>query len=297
MVEPARERGSAAAASPPRPSATPTARVGALSSTPVKALRIARHERVELERGGIRGDRRFYLVEERGWMVNGKHSGALNEGCAELEEGDAVDAGKSRREEPAGERLTLRFPDGSTVSQEIELGETLHTRFSSRPREARLVLGPFAAALSEHAGERLRLVRASDGGSAIDRGGKGGVTLISRGSLERLAEVAGASIDARRFRMSIEIDGVEPFAEDGLVGRELDVGEARIRLHGNVGRCIVTSRHPESGAIDLPTLDLLRSFRSEAQTTEPLAFGVYGEVVKPGPVRVGDRVELVTARG
>jgi uncharacterized protein YcbX len=265
--------------------ASEDARVTALGIAPVKGLRIAGVEQLVLESGGARGDRRFYLVEERGWMVNGKHSGALNEIFAE------VDAGE--RDDGSVERLTLRFPDGTEVSDTIELGEELATRFHSRPRAARLLRGPFSAALSEHAGEQLRIVQAGDGSSAIDRGAEGGVSLISRGSLAVLALVAEQeSVDARRFRMTIELDGVEPFAEDGWLGRELRVGEASIRLRGNVGRCIVTSRHPESGAVDLPTLDLLRSFRSGLDTTEPLPFGVYGEVVRPGAVRVGDRVEL-----
>jgi uncharacterized protein YcbX len=253
-------------------------RVTALSTTPVKGLRIANRERVLLDRAGAGEDRRFYLVEERGWMVNGKHTGTLNEVSAELD---------------GEKRLVLSFPDGSKVSDTIELGETLPTRFHSQPRAARLVRGPFSAALSEHAGEQLRLVQAADGSSAIDRGEEGGVTLISRGSLAVLGLVAEqTSIDARRFRMTIEIDGVEPFAEDAWIGRELRVGEAVALVRGHVGRCIVTSRHPESGAVDLPTLDLLRSFRSGLGTTEPLPFGVYGKVVRPGAVCVGDRVEI-----
>jgi uncharacterized protein YcbX len=56
--------------------------------------------------------------------------------------------------------------------------------------------------------------------------------------------------------------------------------------------CLVTSRHPDSGEMDLPTLDLLGSYRSDAGTTEPLAFGIHGEVVEPGAVRVGDPVNL-----
>lgn len=261
------------------------ARVTALSIAPVKGLRIAEVEQLVLERGGARGDRRFYLVEERGWMVNGKHSGALNEIVAEL--------GTGSREDDATEHLTLRFSDGTEASDAIELGEELQTRFHSRPRPARVLLGQFSAALSEHAGEQLRIVQASNGGSAVDRGVRGGVSLISRGSLAALALVGEQeSLDARRFRMTIEIDGVEAFAEDGWLERELRVGEATIRPRGHVGRCIVTSRHPESGAVDLPTLDLLRSFRSGLATTEPLPFGVYGEVLRPGAVRVGDRVEL-----
>jgi uncharacterized protein YcbX len=65
-----------------------------------------------------------------------------------------------------------------------------------------------------------------------------------------------------------------------------------VRPRGHVGRCIVTSRHPVSGAVDLPTLDLLRSFRSGTPTSERLAFGVYGEVVRSGVVELGDEVVL-----
>lgn len=257
------------------------ARVAALSLAPVKGLRLARTQQLFLDPGGARGDRRFYLVEDRGWMVNGKHSAAFNEVVAELAD----------EEQDGEERLTLRFPDGSTVSESVELGEPLQTRFFSRPREARLVLGPFSQALSEHAGEQLRLVRPS-GGSGVDRGRRGGMSMISRGSLQALAAAAGEpAVDARRFRMTIELEGLEPFAEEEWLGRTVQVGEARVRPLGNVGRCIVTSRDPESGEVDLPTLDLLRELRAGVQSTEPLPFGVVGEVVQPGAVRVGDRVE------
>jgi hypothetical protein len=47
-----------------------------------------------------------------------------------------------------------------------------------------------------------------------------------------------------------------------------------------------------SGVVDLPTLDLLRSFRSGAPTTEPLAFGVYAEVLRRGVVEVGEEAVL-----
>jgi uncharacterized protein YcbX len=63
-------------------------------------------------------------------------------------------------------------------------------------------------------------------------------------------------------------------------------------VRGHVGRCLVTTRHPDSGLSDLPTLELL-SYRRELATTEPLAFGVYGEVLEPGRVRVGSVVALV----
>jgi uncharacterized protein len=256
-------------------------RVEGLASTPVKGLRVSPRFELALEPGGVRDDRRLYLVEEHGRMVNGKHIGALNLVTAELAEGG---------------RLTLAFPGGDDVSATIAHGETVRTAFYSRTRAARVVTGPFSAALSEYVGAPLRLVEAVDG-SAIDRGARGGVSMISQASLAALAREAGEGrVDPRRFRMSIEIAGVDPFEEDLWVGRQLRIGEhALIQLHGHVGRCIVTSRHPETGEVDLPTLDLLRSFRAELPTTEPLPFGVYGAVLAPGLVRLGDRVRLEVA--
>jgi uncharacterized protein YcbX len=255
-----------------------SARVVALSVAPVKGLRIARRERVRLERDGIPGDRRFYLLDDRGRMINGKHSGALHEITAELD--DAQDV------------LTLAFPSGRRVSAPVIAGRGSQASYRSDPRPVREIDGPFAAAVSEHVGEELRLVVPADGSPVVDRGKLGAVTLMGAESLRSLAALAGVELDPRRFRMSIEIEGVGPFAEDAWLGREIHVGEATIRPRGHVGRCIVTSRDPDTGVVDVPTLDLLRDLRGAAATTEPLALGIWGEVLVPGEVRVGDAVWL-----
>jgi uncharacterized protein YcbX len=129
----------------------------------------------------------------------------------------------------------------------------------------------------------------------VDRGGDGAVSLISRASLARLAEVGGVeSLDSRRFRMLVEIDGVDAHAEDRWVGGgPVRIGGAVVAFTGHVGRCLITSRDPESGVVDLPTLDLLGSYRGSVDSTEPLPFGVWGRVVSPGTVRVGDEVSPV----
>jgi len=251
--------------------------VTALSATPVKSLRIGRRESVEADRGGVRGDRAFMLVDERGRMVNAKHHPALNQVVAELD----------------GEWLRLRFPDGHVVEGAAAPGEEMRIRFYSMMRAARAIAGPFSQALSEHVGSPLVLVAFADGRSAVDRGAAGAVTLVSRASVEALAERAGREhIDSRRFRMTIEIDGVEPFAEDGWIGRKVRVGGATLEPFGNVGRCTVTTLDPETGEVDLPTLDLLREIRADAGTSEPLAIGVHCAVVFPGRVSIGDAVEL-----
>jgi uncharacterized protein len=128
-------------------------------------------------------------------------------------------------------------------------------------------------------------------GSAVDRGAAGAVSLVSGGSLRRLAEQGDVdSVDSRRFRMLIEVDGVAAHAEDAWLGVKIEVGEAVLRFDGHVGRCLITARDPDTGQPTLPTLDLLRSYRTDVESTEPLPFGVYGRVLRGGVVRVGDAV-------
>jgi uncharacterized protein len=254
--------------------------VSGLAITPVKATRLHTVDRVTVSHQGVRENRRFYLIDEHDRMINSKIAGELQTVVA-----DYSDVERS---------LRLTFPDGRILEQEIRLAEPIATRFYSGDKVARLVEGPWSAALSAHAGRALRLVEADpDGG--VDRGVEGSLSLISRASLARMARAAGEeSIDVRRFRMLIEIDGVDAHAEDRWVGGTVSIGETRVAFGGHVGRCLITSRHPDTGEVDLPTLDILRDYRGHADTTEPLAFGIWGRVLEPGTIRVGD---LVTPLG
>lgn len=247
--------------------------VRALRVAPVKSLRLRSREQLTLTREGVADNRAFYLIDARGRMVNGKRIGRLAAVIADYD----VKAG----------RLELRFPDGELVAGEVRLGERVQTRFFSRAAAAAVVRGPFAAALSEYAGERLELVQATAAGLGVDRGRRGCVSLISTSSLEHLAQRAGRPVDPRRFRMLIEVEGLAAHEEDLLVGRRVRIGEALVRFNGHAGRCLVTTLDPDTGARDLPTLELL-AYRRGLETTEPLAFGIFGEVLEPGRVRIGD---------
>ena len=251
--------------------------VVALSITPVKATRLRRVDRLELGPDGVRENRRFYLIDGRDRMINGKVLGELQQVLADYSE--------------AERRLRLELPDGQVVEGEVQVGDAVAHKFFSQTAHGRLVEGPWSAALSECFGRPLRLVEVDGAGTGVDRGATGAVSLISRASLARLAEAGGKeSIDSRRFRMLIEIDGVAAHAEDGWVGQAVRIGEATVAFGGNVGRCLITSRDPDSGQIDLPTLDMLGDYRGGVASTEPLPFGVHGRVVGPGTVRVGDVV-------
>ncbi|MBV9197335.1 MAG: MOSC domain-containing protein [Solirubrobacterales bacterium] len=251
--------------------------VSGLTLAPVKGMRLASVERISLGLSGVRENRRFFWIDERDRLVNGKMLGGLQSVVAEYED--------------SARWLRLTLSDGTVVEGEVRAGKPVITRFYSQTLEARVVSGPWSEAVSACLGRPLRLVEAGEAG-AVDRGADGAASAISRASLARLAEQAGETgeLDARRFRMLIEVDGLAAHAEDEWVGRTVRIGEARVVFRGHVGRCLTTSRNPDTGVVDLPTLDLLRSYRGERAATEPLPFGVYGRPVTPGRIAVGDPI-------
>jgi uncharacterized protein YcbX len=251
--------------------------VTGLAITPVKATRLHTVERLTLGPDGVRENRRFYVVDDRDRMINSKLLGALQTVVADYSDSERT--------------LRLSLPDGRVVEGPVRLGDPITTRFFSRVAQDRLVEGPWSQALSESCGQPLRLVEVDGEGTGVDRGAAGAVSLISRASLARLAQVGGQeSVDPRRFRMLIEIDGVDAHAEDRWVGGAVRIGEATVAFDGHVGRCLITSRDPDTGEVDLPTLDILGSYRAGLGTTEPLPFGIWGRVLEPGTIRVGDEV-------
>jgi hypothetical protein len=114
------------------------------------------------------------------------------------------------------------------------------------------------------------------------------VHLITTATLDRLG------VEALRYRPNLVIDtsgtDVQPFAENGWLGRELTIGEVVLRLTLPTPRCSVPTL--EHG--DLPrNPDALRPLLTGNRVEVP-GFGVlpcagaYAEVVRGGTVRRGD---------
>ena len=102
-------------------------RIARLAIAPVKGLGLVHPQEVLLGRTGVRNDRRFYLVDPDGRLVN-------NKTCGELMQ---VRPGVS----PDADRLTLAFPSGETVGGDVELGAAVETSFYGRPVTGRYVDG------------------------------------------------------------------------------------------------------------------------------------------------------------
>lgn len=247
-----------------------TARLERINLAPVKGLRLQHPSLVELTRVGVESNRRFYLVSG-GRLYSGKDHGPLVSIGATFERG----------------RLTLAFPGGEQLGGEVALGERLETDFWGRAVSGRVVVGPWSAALSEYSGVAVQLVQSEQAGSATDISVG---TMLGRASCERLGEELGAVIDPRRFRMLLELGGLEAHAEDEWRGRRVRIGEAVVVAGGPVPRCVVTTQDPDTGAVTLDTLRGIRSYRG-LRAGRWIDFGVYFDVEQPGRVRLGDRVE------
>ncbi len=247
-----------------------------ISIAPVKGLGLLHPDEVMLHRHGVTENRRFYIVDEAGRRFGLMRHGPLVRVRAHYD--------------PHEERLELRLPDGTSVAGEVTLGDAVTTDFYGRPVAGRVVEGPFANALSAHAGRRLRLVQSERPGAAVDRG-RGAVSLVSDASLAELGRHGGdGDVDGRRFRMLFGVAGCDAHEEDSWLGGELRIGEARVRLVGTVGRCAITTQNPETGERDFDTLRAIKSYRGVSHERS-IDFGIYGEVLEPGLVRLGDAVE------
>ena len=98
--------------------------------------------------------------------------------------------------------------------------------------------------------------------------------------------IAAFGRDGRRLRPNLVIGGVEGLDERTWPGAELHIGEAVIALDSLRPRCPMTTIDPDTLVRDPEVLrDIGRRFGGR--------LALNAEVLRPGRIRAGDRVELV----
>lgn len=113
------------------------------------------------------------------------------------------------------------------------------------------------------------------------------VSVLNLASLRAVSDAAGQRLDPRRFRGNLWIDGVDAWDEAGWVGRRLAIGGAMLEIVEPIGRCRATEANPETGARDVPVLDLLEAAQGATE------FGVYARVITGGEIAVGDSAAVL----
>ena len=254
----------------------PLAHVARFNLTPVKSTALHHPSSIDLRREGAVGDRRFLFARSDGTRLHGISKAPLMPIVSTWSAED--------------ERLTMRFPDGSSSEgSALPVGERVDIKLFDRTVPARAIDPIFA--------EELRRVIDDDTLSVfrVDEpefaGGGHRASIISLASIADVGSRGGDErLDPRRFRMLVELDGVDAYAEDGWRGRRLRVGGAVLRLGQRMHRCVMTNLAPDTGENDFDTLAVLARHRKMG--TE-LLLGVYGDVEQPGRIEIGDAAEIV----
>lgn len=244
------------------------AHVSRINVTPVKSLRLHHPESVELGPDGAREDRRFLLVDDGRRLYNGKRDTSLVRTVATWDH--------------AARRLAVTVPSGETLEGEPVRARPEVVQVYGRQVRGHAIDGPWADMLSDLVGRSLTLIEREDGAWATD---SRPATLVSQSSL---GIVDG---DGRRFRMLLELDGLDAHAEDTWRGRQVRVGETLLRVGDPTPRCAVPSANPDTGRRDRDVLRELLEIRGPVDGDPCL--GVYAEVLEPGVVQVGDAVTVL----
>ena len=251
-------------------------KVSRLSIAPVRSLGLEHPDEVFVTEVGLVEDRRFYLVDDTDRLIDRLIVGELVQIRAHTDR-DAT-------------TLRLTFPDGRILEDEVGLADPIETPIHGRTGVGHVVVGPWAKALSAFCGRPIRLIRCDR--PAGTRSGNP-TSLVSDGSLAELARHIGAeSVDARRFRMLIELAGAKPHEEDTWIGRRVAIGQAVLVITQPDARCAITTQDPDTGVRDLDTLRPLIAYRG-LRDGKYSDFGVLADVAQPGGIRLGDEVRLL----
>jgi uncharacterized protein YcbX len=252
---------------------------------PIKSARGHRLETADMDQFGLRGDRRWMLVDEEGQFLSQRQLPQM----ALLDVESRLDG---LRLCMAGEAIEITTPGDD--AQRIQATVWEHT-----------MLAPLAAAgvnrwLSERFARAVRLVYCpTDSTRAVDPdyappGQRVGfadgfpLLLISEASLSFLNEQLPTPVPMDRFRPNLVIRGAEPYAEDDW--KELRIGEVQLSLVKPCSRCSIPSIDQRSAQRDPHINRALARYR---RRDGAIYFGMNALAPAGARFALGQPVELI----
>ena len=289
----------------------PVGTVGALWRFPVKSMLGEELDQVDVDEGGIVGDRAFALVDvETGKVASAKHPKVW----PDLLRCRASFSRPPSSDEPSPP-VRIGLADGSSVLSDAPEVDAVLSRFFGREvRLARAAPENFTIDQyhpdQEHLdpqGHRDEVTETKLGNALFNEVGlpsplpEGSfldvfpVSVITTSALDHLGELQpGSTFDVRRFRMNVVVaTPADGFVENSWIGGAIDVGE-RVKLAVPVPdpRCVMTTVAQEGLGRDPQVLRALaRHNRLDfaGAGLYPCA-GVYAVVASSGTIRTGDPV-------
>ena len=249
----------------------PQARIDSIYRYPVKGLSPERLERAQLGPGKtLPADRRY----------------AIENGPSGFDPAAPAYFPKSRflmlmRNERLAQ-LDTRYDDAThTLVVRHEGREAARGDLSTR--EGRQVIEAFIRRFMPAELRGPPKVLQADGHSFSDVAAKV-VSIINLASVTAIETVVGAPVNPLRFRGNLYVEGWPAWHEFQLIGAEIAIGDARLKVAKRIMRCAATEVDPDTGIRDLSIPDtLLRTF-------EHADCGVYAQVIVGGVIAPGDAV-------
>lgn len=201
-----------------------TPAVERLGLVPVKGLSWNSPDRIEVQAGGVTGDRLWSPVTSDLRCIRATDHPSM------------VGVGAGSKDLPTVERDVL-FQGAEQI-----------VHYYTRRVPARIFGGRLAEHLSEAAGQRLLLARAGEPGSFL---WSSPVSVLLR------SELPGLPGDVDRYRANVVIDDRDAPLK-AVPGSRLVLGEVVLRFERELDRCVVINHHPVTGHRDASLLKRLR---------------------------------------
>jgi uncharacterized protein YcbX len=110
------------------------------------------------------------------------------------------------------------------------------------------------------------------------------VSIINLASVAAIETIVGAPVHPLRFRANLYVEGWPAWSELDMVGQEISIGNARLKVTKRIMRCAATNVDPEMGIRDLQIpATLMRTFQHAD-------CGTYARVVEAGEIRPGEPI-------
>lgn len=113
------------------------------------------------------------------------------------------------------------------------------------------------------------------------------ISIQNRASIAALEKAVDATLDPRRLRANVLIEGWDAFTEETMVGKTIQLGTARAQIVEPINRCRNIDVNPETAERDQTLVRTLQGMRGKR------SLGVYARITDAGSMATGDLVMSV----
>jgi MOSC domain-containing protein len=252
---------------------------------PIKGCRGVAVDAADVERRGLRGDRRYMLVDEARRFVTQREEPRLAlVDVTQSPRGFTLSfRGRSTeipREASGARRVTVEVW-GSEVAAAVEPGASRwFSEILGRPLQLAFMPDDVERAIDPDYATSGEIVSFADAFPLL---------LVGQASLDELNRRLPIPLEMRRFRPNLVFSGAPAFAEDELV--RVRAGAVLIRLVKPCSRCVVTTIDPETAEAGREPLATLAAFR---RRDGAVYFGMNAIPESTGRIAVGMTLEVAS---